>query len=212
MNNQNANINLTIASNEQVEILLREKERKLTDIRLEQMATAQQLDVTKEENLKMKVEIEHLKTENIKMQHFLNQQKQIQQQQSQQIQSNTIVPPCSLVSSPSPTSSISSTSNNSKINLSLSNSIQNVDYVANNSSSSSSSSSSVSCSILTNTLKLNANFLNEEKLKSPLEECPNKIILNEPNINDGKRVVVSIYVGDLNPLDDLIDDVSLIYY
>lgn len=186
--------------NDEIETILREKERKLTDIRLEQMATAQQLDLTKEENLKMKAEIEQLKTENIIMQQFLNQQKQIQ--------SHGMAPPCPLISSPSP-SSISSNSNNSKINLSLSNSIQNVDFVANNSSSSSSSSaSSVSSSILTNNLKLNNNQFSNEKFKSPLSECSNKIILNEPNINDGKRVVVSIYVGDLNPLDDLIDSVS----
>lgn len=192
------NQNQTAEDFEEYQRLLRDKEIKLTDIRLEALATAHQLDQSKEENIKMKIEIEQLKSDNIRMQQilttfhptqhshthaFLNHQQQHHHQQNTH----------HLISSPSPSSSvISSSSNNSKMNLSLSNSSHNVDnLIINNQNSSSacsssSTSSSVSCSLL---------------------KSPNGIVLNESSLNDGKRVIVTIYLGDLdNPLDYIVND------
>lgn len=171
---------------EEFQRLLRDKEIKLTDCRLEALATAHQLDQTKEENLKMKIEIEQLKSENIRMQQILSTYHSTQQTHAPQHHNTS-----SLVSSPSPSASvISSSSNNSKMNLSLSNSSHNVDNLIINqsSSSASSTSSSVSCSLL----------------KSPLA---NGVLLNDTNINEGKRVIVTIYLGNLeNPLEEIIND------
>ncbi|CAF0722042.1 unnamed protein product [Brachionus calyciflorus] len=172
-NEQNFKVN---EDSEEYQRLLRDKEIKLTDIRLEALATAHQLDQTKEENLKMKIEIENLRNENLRMQQLLSQN------QHSQILPHTPIS----VSSPSPSSSvISSSSNNSKMNLSLSNSSQNVENLIFNHTSTS-STSSVSL------------------LKSPIS---NSVCLTDIPINEGKRVLVSIYIGNLeNPLNDLKDD------
>lgn len=166
---------------EEYQRLLRDKEIKLTDVRLEALATAHQLDQTKEENLKMRIEIEQLRADNIRMQQYLN---------SFQPSSSVSQPPpvSSSLSSPSPSSSISSSSHNSKINLSLSNSTQHVDMSTNSSSN---------CSIITNDIiKLNEENSSNNKLKiSP--SCCN--IADQIN-GDGKRVVVSIYLGESDPL------------
>ena len=96
-NQQNKNM-------DEYERLLREKEIKLTDIRLEALATAHQLDQTKEENVKIKIELEQLKCENVRMQQILNS--------LQHNNNNNFNNSNHLISSPSPSSSISS--NNSK--------------------------------------------------------------------------------------------------
>lgn len=155
---------------EEFQRLLRDKEIKLTDIRLEALATAHQLDQTKEENLKMKIEIEQLKSENLRMHQLLTQQTHVLHHTP------------SSVSSPSPSSSvISSSSNNSKMNLSLSNSSQNVENLILNHTSTSSASS----------LSL---------LKSPISNAFSHV---DSNMNEGKKVLISIYIGNLdNPLDD----------
>ena len=141
---------------EEYQRVLRDKECKLTDIRLEALATAHQLDSTKEENLKMRNEIEQLKAENLRMQQFFTSQFTPQHQPQQQ----SI---CSSLSSPSPSSSISSSSNNnSKLNLSLS--------------------------------------THQVMLASPNHSGDLK--QHETNINEGKRVCVSIYLGDSSPLMD----------
>ena len=155
---------------EEFQRIIRDKEIKLTDIRLEALATAHQLDQTKEENLKMKIEIEQLKSENLRMHQLLSQQTHILHHTP------------SSVSSPSPSASvISSSSNNSKMNISLSNSSQNVEnLVFNHTSTSSASSISL--------------------LKSPIS---NALSVTESTNNEGKRVMISIYIGNLeNPLDD----------
>ena len=141
---------------EEYQRVLRDKECKLTDIRLEALATAHQLDSTKEENLKMRNEIEQLKAENLRMQQFFTSQFTPHHQPQQQSV-------CSSLSSPSPSSSISSSSNNnSKLNLSLS----------------------------THQVML-ASPNHSGEIKQP-----------ETNINEGKRVCVSIYLGDSSPLMD----------
>jgi hypothetical protein len=178
---------------EEYEKIIRDKEAKLTDIRLEALATAHQLDQTKEENMKIRIEMEQLRNENIRMQQMLSALQQTQQQMSHAI------------SSPSPSSSVSSSSN--KINLSLSNSTQHVDLVINNSSSSSSSSSasSVSCSMLTR------KFLNEDSLLKSPTSVIDKLITNDSNMSDaGKKVYVKIHLGDsLNPLDDTNNQITI---
>ena len=192
-NNYHNNSVISIGNGDELEEyqrLLRDKEIKLTDVRLEAFATAHQLDQTKEENLKMRIEIEQLKSENIRMQQYLNTNQfaacihtsqssnSSQQQQHQSVSSS--------LSSPSPSSSISSSSHNSKINLSLSNSTQHVDMSTNSSSN---------CSIITSDL-IKLNYSNEEKLKISPSSCN---LIDTININDGKRVVVSIYLGDSDP-------------
>ncbi len=187
---------------EEYQRLLRDKEIKLTDVRLEALATAHQLDQTKEENLKMRIEIEQLKAENIRMQQFMNSfQNQFNSstcihtsQSSASSTSSQQQQVSSSLSSPSPSSSISSSSHNSKINLSLSNSTHHVDISTNSSSN---------CSIMASELvKLNnygnnnnngTSGVNEEKIKTSSSTCN---IIDSININDGKRVVVSIYLGD----------------
>ena len=94
--------------------LLREKEAKLTDIRLEALATAHQLDSQKEENLRLRNEIEQLRLDQLKLQTFLGTQAKLSPTSNNQSASI-----CSSLSSPSPSSSIASSSN-SKLNLSLS--------------------------------------------------------------------------------------------
>ena len=187
LSGQSANINSPSNQNligeemEEFQRLLRDKEIKLTDIRLESLATAHQLDQTKEENLRMKIEIEQLRSENIRMQQFLatlqNDQHQFMVHNGHH-HNHTQMPVsvCSSMSSPSPSSSVSSSSNNSKMNLSLSNSTQHVDI---------------------------AMKFAEEKLKSPGSEFVGKtIVLNDPNINEGKRVLVAIHLGNTDPLLD----------
>lgn len=190
---------------EEYQRLLRDKEIKLTDVRLEALATAHQLDQSKEENLKMRIEIEQLKADNIRMQQFLNSYQNFNscihtsQSSTSSSSSSQQQPINSSLSSPSPSSSISSSShNNSKINLSLSNSTHHVDISTNSSSN---------CSIQLNNNTNNNN--NEEKLKnSPSNSCNN--MMDNININDGKRVIVLIYLGDSDPLESDVENEEFI--
>jgi hypothetical protein len=196
--------------------LLREKEIKLTEIRLENLATAHLLDQSREDNLKLQIEFEQLKSDNLRMQQMLSSLHQHQQQQISNQSTNTNSNNNALtltVSSPSPSSSVvsssssssSSAATNSKhLNLSLS--LHNVE-TANNASaaneqttsqqqpiSSSASSSSSSMSIL--------------KSPSHLMTNPTSCIAHEystaANLNEAKRVVVTIYMGDLkDPIKDI---------
>ena len=193
---------------EEYQRLLRDKEIKLTDVRLEALATAHQLDQSKEENLKMRIEIEQLKVDNIRMQQFLNSYQNFNscihtsQSSTSSSSSSQQQPINSSLSSPSPSSSISSSShNNSKINLSLSNSTHHVDISTNSSSN---------CSIqLNNTNNNSNNNNNEEKLKnSPSNSCNN--MMDNININDGKRVIVLIYLGDSDPLESDVENEEFI--
>jgi len=95
--------------------ILHQKESQLTDIRLEALATAHQLDSQKEENNRLRLEIEALKIENAKMQSFLSSQYSSSTSQCRKITPHQSI--CSSVSSASPSSSISPCS---KLNLSLS--------------------------------------------------------------------------------------------
>ncbi len=191
---------------EEYQRLLRDKEIKLTDVRLEALATAHQLDQSKEENLKMRIEIEQLKADNIRMQQFLNSYQNFNscihtsQSSTSSTSSSQQQPINSSLSSPSPSSSISSSShNNSKINLSLSNSTHHVDISTNSSSN---------CSIQLNNTNNNNNN-NEEKLKnSPSNSCNN--MMDNININDGKRVIVLIYLGDSDPLESDVENEEFI--
>jgi hypothetical protein len=180
---------------------LRDKEAKLTDIRLEALATAHQLDQTKDENLKMRAEMDHLKSENTRLQQFFATLQQQQQQILQQNQAN--------VSSPSPASSINSSNsihNASKNNLSLS--IHNVDNLL-PSSASSCSSTSVSCSLLKSP---NRNLLQTNMPSTPthiynpasfLNQSLGQEMSNTTISDSGKRVPISVYLGDAdNPLED----------
>lgn len=195
--------------------LLREKEIKLTEIRLENLATAHLLDQSREDNLKLQIEFEQLKSDNLRMQQMLSSLHQHQQQQisnqSNNTNGNSNNNPLTLtVSSPSPSSSVvsssssssSSATNSKHLNLSLS--LHNVETTANNAAaneqttshqqpiSSSASSSSSSMSIL----------------KSPSHLMTNATSClatdYSTNLNEAKRVVVTIYMGDLkDPIKDI---------
>jgi len=144
--------------------VLRQKECQLTDVRLEALATAHQLDSQKEENAKMRLEIEALKLENAKIQSFFSSQ-------FNSHTGNKITPHqsiCSTLSSPSPSSSISSSS---KLNLSLS-----TNHVDTSSSS-----------ILTP-------HSHKSQIKSPT-------IIDQLS-GDLKRVCLSIYLGETDPISD----------
>jgi hypothetical protein len=214
----------TIAANANPEDLeeyqrqLRDKEAKLTDIRLEALATAHQLDQTKDENLKMRTEMKQLKSENTRLQQFFATLQQQQQQQkiiqNQQTQISAAANPSS-VSSASPASSVNSSSSNnsmmhntsniSKNNLSLS--IHNVDNLL-PSSSSSCSSASVSCSLLKSP-NLPPSTPATHHMYTPnsssfLNQSMQELAGGNLNLTDtGKKVPVSVYLGDAeNPLDD----------
>lgn len=211
-----SNINLKISNDdtETYQRLLRDKEIKLTDIRLEALATAHQLDQSKEDNLRMRMEMEQLKNENLRMQQIISS---LNKKTHQQYSNQNLNQPQLTISSPSPSSSVVSSSSasavliqstsNSKNNLDLSLGFQNIetnnaqtfDIVASTSTHSASSSSS-SMSILKSPSHFNENQIS--------------IVINE-NMTDLcaiKRVVVSIYVGDLNnPISDILNE-SEAYY
>lgn len=211
-----SNINLKISNDdtESYQRLLRDKEIKLTDIRLEALATAHQLDQSKEDNFRMRMEMEQLKNENLRMQQIIASlnKKTYQQYSNQNLNQPQLTipfpsPSSSAVSSSSASAVLIQSTSNSKNNLDLSLGFQNVetsnttafDIVASASTHSASSSSS-SVSILKS-----PNHFNENQIS----------ILTNENINDFcaiKRVVVSIYVGDLNnPISDILNE-SEAYY
>lgn len=160
---------------------LRDKEIKLTDLRLEAITTAHQLDQIKDENLKMRIEMDQIKTENARLQQFFSTLQA--QQQTQQHQANS-----SIISSPSPVSSSISSASTPKMNLSLS--IHNMDNILTSPSMSQNTTNSSSCSVASS--------------KSPhllsLPNTPTDLFTTETS---GKRVPVSIYMGHAtNPASD----------
>jgi neuron navigator 2 len=169
--------------------MLREKEIKLTDIRLEALATAHQLDQTKEENVKIKIELEQLKCENVRMQQILNS-----------LHNNTNIN--HLVSSPSPSSSISS--NNSK-------SMNQVDFSTNSTSSliinnKTDSGKRVLVSIF-------SGDSDQNPLQVPIENQKSHTIIGSININTKTnwesldQIVKSLFKDYLNKLDEC-DEIS----
>lgn len=164
---------------EEYQRLLRDKEIKLTDIRLEALATAHQLDQSKEDNLKMRIEIEQLKSDNLRMQQMIVALQQHQHQQ-QQMNPNTTSPSSSVISSSSAASSGHDACKHGA----------GADPItAARPSSASSSSSSVSI------------------LKSPSHHSTAMDAQYSAPSAAAKRVVVSIYVGDLSdPLGDILNE------
>jgi hypothetical protein len=205
--------------NSEFERMLREKEIKLTDIRLEALATAHQLgkqqfshstkinkinlsfsiriDQSKEENIKMRIELEQLRCENVRMQQMLlsNQAHTLQSVNGSNEANSSII-----ISSPSPSYSSSSSSSNH-----ANDQHQHQPHCGQPSSS----STSPSCSI--------ASAEQQHKLimlKSP-RHCHFDTHLGSPksqqqvvphnkidSLNQGKRVQVTIYSGSGNPLQD----------
>jgi neuron navigator 2 len=152
---------------------LRDKDIKLTDIRLEALATARQLDQSKDEMLKMRSELEQLRNENSRL--------------HQQITHSSILSPAH-------------SSSSSKMNTSLS--INNVNNILTSSCSNDShhTSSVLSCMVKSPTF-LNENN-NNNKL-SDGKRVPIAIYLGDSDcplndFDDETKMLQQIYTGSIN--------------
>jgi hypothetical protein len=151
----------------ELERILHEKELKLTDIRLESLATAHQLDSTKEDNLKLKCEIEMMRN---KITHLTN----IIESNENKIETSTTT----TSSSPSPSGGVSFLSLPKKNLKKLPSPPNNRDSSASSTSASTSSSSSI--------------ISPSSSTKIQLLTTTTTTTMS----NSGKRVIVSIFTGD----------------
>ena len=177
-----------------VDRLLRDKETKLTDVRLEALATAHQLDQAKEDNAKLRSEMERLRAENVRIHHMLNKQQQQQQ-----------------------TSPLPSSAQQLGVGILDHHRSSHIGSPTSNSSSSSSSSYSTSTSPTTSSSDMMVSMTLPIASLAPLPSPPSPEITSEMQITNavheatnsvdsstlfaneeggGKRVLVGIYMGD----------------
>ena len=177
-----------------VDRLLRDKETKLTDVRLEALATAHQLDQAKEDNAKLRSEMERLRAENVRIHHMLNKQQQQQQ-----------------------TSPLPSSAQQLGVGILDHHRSSHIGSPTSNSSSSSSSSYSTSTSPTTSSSDMMVSMTLPIASLAPLPSPPPPEITSEMQITNavheatnsvdsstlfaneeggGKRVLVGIYMGD----------------